>query len=260
MNTKIEIQTIIDKGFELNFGDIFNKSFENYKKIALISGLVFIVLTIIFAILGLGVATTFYGIASFTDVMTNFKIQNFTTSAIIVYIISVVIISGLIAPIYAGLIKIADCAHQNKDFSIATAFTYYQSAYFKPIFISSLIITLITTTISTLTQLIGYQFIGVFVVYIISFFSFLHIPFIIFGNLTAVESILASFNTVKQQIPVLLGLLIVSVLAICLGFFGLCIGIFFTIPFMFSLYYVIYFEIFGVNNLNEIDEIGSIEI
>ena len=61
----------------------------------------------------------------------------------------------------------------------------------------------------------------------------------------------------SRQIFVLLGLLIVAAILVGIGIFGFCIGIFFTIPFLYSSYYVIYNEIIGSEHKSEIDQIGS---
>jgi hypothetical protein len=50
-----------------------------------------------------------------------------------------------------------------------------------------------------------------------------------------------------------LGLLIVSGIASLVGFIGCCIGIFFTIPFMYSMYYAIYTSIVGIDSENELE-------
>ena len=85
------------------------------------------------------------------------------------------------------------------------------------------------------------------------------IPLIVFGNLNATEAIKSSVIIVSKQPLVLLGLLIVAVIAGIIGIFGLCIGIFFTLPFMYSMNYVIYKTIIGIDSVNEIVEIeGSL--
>jgi len=70
-------------------------------------------------------------------------------------------------------------------------------------------------------------------------------PLIIFGKLTAIEAINASILTVSKQPLLILALAIVGYIATMVGFIGCCIGIFFTIPFMYSLYYALYAEIIG---------------
>ena len=44
ISTKQRLQEIRENGYELNFNDVFNESFENYKKIAMVGGLTFIIL------------------------------------------------------------------------------------------------------------------------------------------------------------------------------------------------------------------------
>jgi uncharacterized protein (DUF58 family) len=56
---------------------------------------------------------------------------------------------------------------------------------------------------------------------------------------------------------VLLGLMIVAAIAIALGLFGFCIGLFFTWPFLYSMEYSLYNSIIGIDYTSEIDELGS---
>jgi ABC-type antimicrobial peptide transport system permease subunit len=50
-----------------------------------------------------------------------------------------------------------------------------------------------------------------------------------------------------------LGLLVIGVIASLVGLIGCCIGIVFTIPFIYSLYYALYSEIIGFDPENEIE-------
>jgi uncharacterized membrane protein len=79
------------------------------------------------------------------------------------------------------------------------------------------------------------------------------IPLIIFGKLKAVEAIQASIVIVSKQPLVILGLLVIGVIASLVGFIGCCIGIVFTIPFMYSLYYALYSEIIGFDPETEVE-------
>ena len=45
---KERLQDIEKNGYQLDFGNVFNHAFENYKKIALYAGLVLFVFTILF--------------------------------------------------------------------------------------------------------------------------------------------------------------------------------------------------------------------
>jgi uncharacterized membrane protein len=102
----------------------------------------------------------------------------------------------------------------------------------------------------------GVPFLGNVLTYVVSFLTFLTIPLIIFSDLKAFEAITMSSRLVLKKPLLLLALIIVSFLFVMLGIFALCIGIIFTIPFLFSLYYIVYKNIVPLENKDEIDEIG----
>ena len=102
-------------------------------------------------------------------------------------------------------------------------------------------------------------FVGNIISILVSFFTILTIPLIIFSDLKAFEAITMSIKLVAKRPFILLALFIVALLFVSLGIFALCIGILFTIPFMFSLYYVIYKSIIPIENTDELDEIGKVE-
>lgn len=258
---KNAIEEIIANGYQLDFGIVFESAFENYKKIALYAGLMFLVFLIIVGAVGFGVFISIYGIADLTKLISpeNLNLQNSSSFFLVGYILCTVLISSLLNPFYAGFLKMADCGEKDEEFNVSTIFEYYKSPYFKEIFISTLLISLISVSISTLLQIENLNFVGAIISYSISFFTFLTTPLIIFGNLQAVDAIKSSFAIVKKQPLVLFGLLIVAMIGSALGIFGLCIGIFFTLPFMYSMNYVIYKSIIGFEENSEIEEISGIE-
>jgi uncharacterized membrane protein len=87
----------------------------------------------------------------------------------------------------------------------------------------------------------------------------LSIPLIVFGNLKAIESLKSSIAIVSKQPLVLLGLLIVAGIASMVGFIGCFIGVFFTIPFMYSMNYAIYSTIIGFDSKSELEEMEPSE-
>ena len=259
---KNQIEAICTTGYQLDFGTVFESAFENYKKIALYAGLILLVFMIILGAIGFGVAISVNGISDLTKLISpeNFNPQNFSTTFVVGYILGAAIISSLLNPFYAGFLKMADCAEKGQELNVSTIFEYYKEPYFKEIFISTLLISLISFGVSTLLQIGNQNFMGTILSYSISFFTFLTIPLIIFGNLKAVDAIKSSFAIVIKQPFVLLGLLIVALIVSSLGILGLCIGIFFTLPFMFSIEYMIYSAIVGIDSKSEIEEIGTTEI
>jgi uncharacterized membrane protein len=69
--------------------------------------------------------------------------------------------------------------------------------------------------------------------------------------LKAVEAIETSILLVSKQPLMLLGLIVIASIGVMVGLIGCCIGLFFTLPFMYSLYYAIYSEIVGFENESE---------
>lgn len=253
--TQNRIEEIKKNGYPLDFGNIFNHAFENYKKIALYGGLmlfVFMILMSIFAIIAL---FSFFDAETILEKLKpeNLQPENLSLNSMLMFSGVSILISCLISPFSAGLIKMAYCAERDEEFHVSTMFEYYKAPYFKELFIATFLVTIVS---SILSAVINYTQIPVleFVVSItIGLFTILMIPLIIFGNLKAVEAIQVSILIVSKQPLILLGLFVIGIIATLVGLIGCCIGIFFTIPFMYSLYYAIYSEIIGFDPETEIE-------
>jgi hypothetical protein len=243
--TTEKISAIKENGLDIDFSRIFENAFENYKKIALISGIAVLLFSIIVFGIIIGVMGIFWGFSSITDNFSHLDPKSFSSVTILIYILVIGVFSGLSSPFTAGLFKIAHCADTDTDFSLGTVFEYYFSPYFKELFIASTLIAIVGTGINSLLESFGIRFLGIIITYVIAIFTFLVIPLIIFGNLKAIEAIKGSCTIVAKQFFVILGLIIVSYIMALLGLIGFCIGIFFTLPFIYSMYYSIYKDSIG---------------
>ena len=257
-NIQQRVQEVKTNGYDLDFGDIFNQSLENFKKISLSSGLALFIFTMIMLMFFGGGAAALYGADSLVTEMASLSnIGAFSIVGLLTYFVTLVLVACVVAPFYSGLLKMAFLADNNEEFSLSTAFDYYKSSFLKELISAQVIISLFTVGITILFEKIGFSFVGGFLTYAISFATIFVNLFIIFGNLKAVEAINASLIIVTKKMPVLLGLFIVGLIIACLGAIGLCIGVFFTMPFIFSLEYIIFKNIFDIQNVSEIDEIGT---
>ncbi len=272
-----ELYPVNKKTYSLDFGEVFNETFENYKKTALLMGVFFLLLFIIYIVLATAIMTVFIGVGSYTNFLTGFKTSiDFSTTTLIIQTIVKVLIAGLLAPIGAGLLKMAHNAEIGEEFGIGTPFEYYKSKHFKEIFISGALISAVMSIISMacnlflfndLTNIENIQnfnfgniwlasaitIIAVFVLLILTIFTR---PLIIFGNLKATEAIKQSFILSFKQFWMILLLLIVALICCLIGLIGLCIGILFTIPFYNSTVYIIYKNVVGIDSISELDQIG----
>lgn len=258
-STLDQIEDIKNHGYDLDFSNVFNHAFENYKKIALYAGLFLLVFGILLVVIFGSVFGAILGIEKLSnEFIQNFKLENQSQLFIIFYVIGTVLFSGLVAPFTAGFLKIAECADKDEAFNFSTIFTYYKTSHFGQIFIATTVITLVNTLISVLLEMSPFINFSLIISLLISYFTFLTIPLIVFGNLNAFSAIKSSFIIITKQPIVLLGLMIMVIIAFIVGFFICCIGMLFTIPFAYSMSFAIYNAILGVEEKEDsIDAIGK---
>jgi uncharacterized membrane protein len=256
---KNRIEEVKANGYQLDFANVFNLAFENYKKIALYAGsMILVFYVIIFAIIAT-IIISIFGIATLTTMLNpeNLKTENISENFILIYTLGGILLSCLISPFPAGLIKMAYCAERDEEFNVSSIFEYYKAPYFKELFIATFLISAFSSGLATTLEYLGVLLIGSFTTISVSFLTILTIPLIIFGNLKAIDAISSSFMIVIKQPLVLLGLMIIAIIASMVGFIGCCIGIFFTLPFMYSMYYAIYTEIIGFESEDEFQEVEN---
>lgn len=254
MKTTLErIEEIKTNGYPLDFGNVFEHAFQNYKKIALYAGLILFVFSILF---GVVLAIGLFSMVDFDSIGKSmkpemFEPQNFSLSFLIIYISCVIVLTTLLSPFTAGFLKMADCGEKGNAFNVSTIFSYYKAPFFKEIIIATFIITLITSGSSILLDYFGHKYIGLLITLPVTFLTFMTIPLIVFGKLNAFDAIKSSAIIVLKQPFILLALLIVAFISSMVGFIGCCIGVIFTIPFMYSIHYCIYDAIIGIEPENE---------
>lgn len=259
MNSKYQkSDQISSNNYELDFGAVLEKSFDNYKKIAGIAGIGLIISSLLLIVIFAGIFGSIYGFANFTQTMTGFATQ-LTWSTQLIIIFGGAIFGGVFSPINAGFILMARNANTNENFGLDTLFSFFNSSYFKDLFISAVVLSLFGGLLSFGLELIGVKFLGTVVTSVLTFLTILTIPLIIFNHLDAISAITTSCKLVLKSPFVIFGLVVIAIIFCLLGVFGLCIGLFFTFPFWYSINYIIYSEIVPVNNTDALDEIGVTE-
>jgi hypothetical protein len=246
-SNKNRIQDLKNNGYPLEFETVFNLAFENYKKIALYAGLLFLVSTVFFMIAAFLIIAFTYGIKNFQELIKpeNFNPKNVSDNFLLAYISCITLFSCLISPFFAGFIKMAHCAHIDEEFHVSTVFEFYKWSYFKELFFATFMISIISFGFSSMLDTTGIPMLGILASLSVSLLSILTIPLIIFSDFKAVEAITTSATLVLKQPLLLLGLMVIAYLAVITGFFFFMIGLFFTLPFMYSMYYAIYNTIIG---------------
>ncbi|HQF48119.1 MAG TPA: hypothetical protein PLZ71_05620 [Flavobacterium alvei] len=260
---KDQIENLCANGYQLDFGIVFESAFENYKKIALYAGLMILIFWILISIVfGVGLVA-FIGVEHMEEFGN--KMKQISENKVMPLDIAIpinmglLLFSALINPFMAGFLKMADCGEKGEEFHVSTMFSYYKYPYFYAIFLSTLLAGFISTGAALLLEYAGLSFVGTVISLLVSFLTFLTIPLIVFAKLNAIDAIKSSILLISKQPLVLLGLIIVAGIGVALGIFGLCIGIFFTWPFIYSMNYAIYKNIIGIDETSEIDKITGTE-
>ena len=244
---KDRIEEIKKNGYKINFESVFNLAFKNYKKIVLYAGLFFFVFAVIMALFVSTILIYKFGISQLTEILKpeNLKPDHLTGNSRIAFIVGSILFSIVLSPFMAGFIKMAYCAERDEEFHVSTIFEYYKSSYFKELVIATLLISIVNTALPMLLDQPELEIVINLVSYAILFLTFLTTPLIIFSDLKAIDAIKASVIIIFKQPFVLLGLILVGYILSVIGFIVFYIGLFFTLPFLYSMYYAIYSEIIG---------------
>jgi uncharacterized membrane protein len=136
-------------------------------------------------------------------------------------------------------------AQTQKPFSIDNLFDFYKEPYYKQIFLGYLVIGGVTALFTTAFSLLGYEKINTFVQIIFSLATLFTIPLIIYGKLSYTEALSKSVQLYTKQPLIILVAMLIAVIGMLLGIFILCIGIIFTIPYLYSMHYALYAQAIG---------------
>lgn len=254
MNQTLEKLHDLEKnGYQIDFGNVFNHAFENYKKIALYAGLVLLIFIILFVVFTTVSLVSILGATAMSKEFSpeNFKIENLSQSNLLALGIFSTLSSCLLSPFQAAFLKMAHHGDRDEDFPVSSLFSYYKMPYLKEILISSLLISTINFGQTTLLTFVKLDLLGNIITLVVSFATLLTVPLIIFGNLTALDAIKYSIKIIFKQPLVILGLIVVAIIGSLVGLIGCCVGILFTMPFLYSMNYAIYSAILGIDDPKE---------
>lgn len=246
----------VQKGYALDFGKIIEGAFENFKKTFLLSGVTLIIATIVVTVLYVGYFGILYGFGDFTKTMSELQTDAINPTIQIINAAFGIIFASLLAPLVAGFINVNRLAKTNQEIGIASFFDFYKSSFLKNLILNQIIISLFINSIATLLVLTNHQFIALFLQYLFPVFTIFCIPLIIYGEQNFIEALVKSIRLFIKKPFIILGAFLVGGLGALVGLIGLCIGVFFTFAFYFSIIYAVYDQTIGFKEKSVIDEIG----
>ena len=141
-----------------------------------------------------------------------------------------ILVSFLLAPIFVGLIYVANKSNFRQQISVGDIFFAY-----KQNFINVLLYTVISYVIMIVTLAMCFLP-ALFIMPLL----FLGYPIILFENAGAIQALKKSFAIVKENYLTIVITAVLSAIISCLGVFLCCYGIYLTMPFLYIAIYSTY--------------------
>ena len=240
-----------------DIGKIIDESFSTFKKTVWISGFA-VLLWCLFAL-----PITFFVIFQAMDISSIDEFVKLSPTIgedmnyLLINAAVGIPIAGFTALITAGFYKINHLAKQGKEFGLNNLFDYFKNPYLLNLFICGMLTALYSDILGLGLVYLKLQFVATLIQAFISFLFILSIPLIIFENQNALQAMSNSSKlAMKHPFTIILCLVFAVIIAI-LGIFALCIGMFFTIGYIYTMNYTLYNQIIPIENKNEFDEIGQ---
>ncbi|MFC4723506.1 hypothetical protein ACFO5O_14310 [Geojedonia litorea] len=257
--TVSEIQQKISNAKALEFGDIFNKSIELFKKSWLYGFLfqLFVIIIMLPFLIVLYVPLLMSMLAQaesgHVDPETfSGLFAGFTAFYLVLFFVGILAASVIQLALHAGFYRIIRAIDQGQDVKAADLFYFLKGKYFGSVTLLMLATMLISFAFALLCYIpLIYAFIPILFFTLVYAFN----PEMSIGDIVKV-----SFNLGTKKWLLSFGLLIVSYLIVVLLVIVTCgIGSLFLSPFIYLPLYFIYKEVVGFENLDEVDSIGKSE-
>ena len=242
----MNINTLTDKirqNNPLDFGDIFSKSIDLFKKTWL-QGFIFTILSILIMIPAiLIIYVPLFGMIAFQDIAQyEYGDPDFPLMAMLpfflLFILAIILLNAVIFAMTAGFFKVMKKMDDGGEASTGDIFMYVKGKYLG----KTLVISLMVVGISLLAALLCY--LPIF--YVMVPLNFAAVIFAFNPQLTPSEVIKASFNIGTKKWLIGFGLIIVStILSELVGLLLCGIGIFFTAAFVYHPIYLMYKQVVG---------------
>lgn len=213
-----------------NTGAIISHAFEMYKGVffyGLVVMIIYFVADFILQLItGFSLWTDFDSFNDFDDA----ESRLWRNSEVKFYYSSTGLLNIALTPLYLGLIYVTNKFNNKQQIDFNDLFIGYRQNLGQ-----TLLYGLITTIILYISlAMCGFPFLFVFPLFLLG------LPSLLFENLSATEAIGKTFNIAKEDYGVFLGVGLLGGLLSIAGFILCCIGIIFTIPFIYIVMYSAY--------------------
>lgn len=240
-----------------DIGKVIDVSFSTFKKTVWISGVGILFLLLIIAPITFYTIFAYMGVSNLEDFVQKSQTIEHDFNYLMLNAAIGIVLAIIITPLTAGFYKINHLANHNKEFGLSNLFDYYKSPYFVQLVVSGVLINLYSNIVGLLLIYLNLPFIGNLMQAFVGLLFIYASPLIIFENQTALSAMSNSAKiATKYPFTTIICLVFAFIIAM-LGIFALCIGIFFSIGYIYTMNYSLYNEIIPIEKNNPIDEIGQ---
>lgn len=249
---KTNLDRINTQGVELSFEQILDQGFKSWKKITLPVAGIFLLFAIFIPVLFIAFLPLIYGVSigEFMDVAQSnpqyFQEQATSINGLIGTHAFTLIIMLAFTPIPVGIMKMAYCAMVDKPVVFSDAFSFYKAPYYFKLIGFTLLFSFLPSLLFSALGLIAAPL--VYLSYLVNIFVAIFLIFvpalIAFGDASIMDAIKISIKVASQKVGLIIGIILISALFQLLGAIACCIGMLFTISFVYSIQMSLYRDIF----------------
>lgn len=272
MNTFTEqrLQEIQERGYEIDIAQLWGRGFHIWKRVCLpillASILFFTPIAIVLSIwaeyiIGISIPD-FFAMFKYSPEVMNYKMMewqlhmNSFEGQLRIQLFSLFYLL-IMSPVTAGYIKMCHDAdlHNKIDFSVV--FKYFSPKYYLKVTGVCILVFFMTSVPGILFNMLG-PFGGLINygwMIVISLFTVLTVPLVIFSDANPFQAIQTSFFLVSKNIGILIAFLILGWIFSASGFILCCIGLFFTMSYTSITYYLIYKQSIGFETPENTDDL-----
>ncbi len=238
-----------------DIGRIIDESFSIFKKTIWISGVGVFLLCLLIVPITFIIIFNAMGIASLEEFIEMSPALSEDMNYLLINAAVGIPLAGFSALITAGFYKINHLAKHDKEFGLNNLFDYFKSPYLMNLFLAGVLTALYSDVLGIGLIYLKLPIVATLIQAFIAVLFILAIPLIIFENQTTLQAMSNSSKLAMKHPFTIILCLVFGLIIAMLGIFAICIGIFFTISYIYTINYTLYDQIIPIDKENALDEI-----
>lgn len=254
---KSNFETKFNQNNTPDIGRIIDESFSLFKKTVWISGVGVFLLSLFVLPITMIVIFKAMDISSLEEFVKMSPTLGEDMNYLLINAAIGIPLAGFTAIITAGFYKINHLANQDKEFGLNNLFDYFKGPHLMNLFTCGLLTALYSDILGLGLIYLKLPIVATLIQLFIAFLFILSIPLIIFENQNVLQAMSNSSKLAMKHPFTIILCLVFGLIIAMLGIFAICIGIFFSIGYIYTMNYTLYNSIIPIETKNAFDEIGQ---